>query len=60
MSRLHDLTSKPHVGYLLKPYQCADLVNMLNAVLQNVPRRPAGRALPFAPSELPIESGCFG
>ncbi|MDP9190996.1 MAG: ATP-binding protein [Acidobacteriota bacterium] len=60
MSRLHDLTSKPHVGYLLKPYQRADLVNMLRAVLQNGPRLPVGRAaetLQFPPSELPIALG---
>jgi PAS domain S-box-containing protein len=40
VSHLQDLTSKPHVGYLLKPYECTDLMNMLKAVQSDSPRPP--------------------
>lgn len=41
VSHLQDLTSKPHVGYLLKPYECTDLMDMLKAVQSDSPR-PTG------------------
>jgi two-component system, cell cycle sensor histidine kinase and response regulator CckA len=32
LSRIRDLTSEPHVGYLLKPYGLTDLLDMLGTV----------------------------
>lgn len=57
ISDLQHIISKPHVGYLLKPYECADLVRMLNTVQQSAPR-PIERAeggAQTAAAESPLE-----